>query len=135
MNAIFIHLLEHKFYSMNSLLFGISLAALLSTTSLLIVLFRVSPLLAPTQAVIAFFVSIFMSVCTVGTLLFMGLWKYIPDHTWDTGKMTSISLRQGIFLGTATTILLLFHVLSLLNWWIALMIYGVFILIEMALDH
>ena len=120
---------------MNSLLFGISLAALLSTTSLLIVLFRVSPLLAPMQAVTAFFISIFMSVCTVGTLLFMALWKYIPNHMWDTGRLTSISLRQGIFLGTATTILLLFHVLSLLNWWIALMIYGVFILIEMALDH
>ncbi len=120
---------------MNSILFGISLAALLSTTSLLIVLFRVSPLLAPVQAISAFFVSLFLSVCTVGTLLFLALWRYVPHHTWDTGKLTSISLRQGIFLGSATTITFLFHLLGLLNWWITIMIYGVFILIELALDH
>lgn len=135
MNTVLPLLLEYKFYSMNSLLFGISVAALLSTTSLLIVLFRVSPLLAPLQAIGAFFLSVFLSVCTAGTLMFMGIWKYVPHHTWDTGKLTSISLRQGIFLGSATTILLLFHLLGLLNWWIAIMIYGVFVLIEMALDH
>lgn len=120
---------------MTSLLFGISLAALLSTTSLLIVLFRVSPLLAPSQAILAFFISVFMSVTTVSTLGFIGIWKYVPHHTWDTGKITSISLRQGIFLGTASSILLLFHLLGLLTWWIGLMIYGVFILVELALEH
>jgi hypothetical protein len=120
---------------MNTLVFGISLAALLSTTSLMIVLFRVSPLLAPTQAVFAFFLSVFMSVTTVGTLVFIGLWKYIPHHAWDTGKLTSISLRQGIFAGSATSILLLFHLLGLLTWWIGVMIYGVFILVELALEH
>lgn len=120
---------------MNTLIFGISLAALLSTTSLLIVLLRVSPLLAPTQAIAAFFLSTFMSVTTVSTLLFMALWRYIPHHTWDTGKLTSISLRQGVFLGTSTAILLLFHLLGLLTWWIGLLIYGVFVLVELALDH
>lgn len=120
---------------MTSLLFGISLAALFSTTSLLIVLFRVSPLLAPTQALMAFFISVFMSVTTVATLAFIGIWNYVPHHTWDTGTITSISLRQGIFLGSATTILLLFHLLGLLTWWIGLMIYGVFVLIELAMDH
>ena len=120
---------------MNSLLFGISVAALFSTTSLLIVLFRVSPLLAPTQAVVAFFLSVFLSVCTVGTLMFMGIWQHVPHHTCDTGRLTSISFRQGVFLGSATSILLLFHLLGLLNWWISIMIYGVFVLVEMALDH
>ena len=120
---------------MNSLVFGISLAALFSTTSLLIVLFRVSPLLAPAQAILAFFLSIFMSVTTVSTLLFIGIWRKIPGHTLDTGRLTSISLREGIFLGTATAILLLFHLLQLLTWWIAILIYGVFLLVEMALDH
>lgn len=120
---------------MNTLVFGISLAALLSTTSLLIVLFRVSPLLAPAQAILAFFLSVFLSVTAIGTLLLMALWKYVPTHTWDTGKLTSISLRQGIFLGSATAIALLFHLLQLLNWWIAVLIYGVFILVELALEH
>ncbi len=120
---------------MHNLLFGISLAALFSTTSLLIVLFRVSPLTAPIQAIPAFFVSLFLSVSTVGALLLFGLWKILPIHTWDMGKILSLSLRQGIFLGCATVILMLFHLLELLNWWIALMIYGVFVLIELALDH
>lgn len=120
---------------MTSLLFGISLAALLSLTSLLIVLLRVSPLLAPVHALVAFFLSVFMTVTTVSCLLFIAFWKKLPGHTWDTGKITSISLRQGIFLGTATTILLLFALLELLTWWISLLIYGVFILLEMALEH
>lgn len=65
----------------------------------------------------------------------MLLWKYIPHHTWDMGKLTSVSLRQGIFLGTATVILVVFHLLGLLTWWIALLIYGLFALVEAALEH
>ncbi len=120
---------------MNSLIFGISLSALLSVTSLIIVLLRVSPLTAPIQAISAFFLSVFLSVTSVSMLLLMLIWKRVPHHTWDTGKLMSISLRQSIFLGSATVIALLFHLLGLLNWWIALMIFIVFILVELALEH
>lgn len=120
---------------MNSLLFGISIAALLSATSLFIVLQRVSPLLSPAQALTAFFISLFLSIATVGTLCLMILWKYVPHHAWDTGKLTSISVRQGLLLATATTILIGFHLLGLLNWWIAILIYGTFALVELALEH
>ncbi len=120
---------------MNNLLFGISLSALLSVTSLLIVLFRVSPLSAPAQAVPAFFVSMFLSISSVSTLLLLAFWHYIPVHSWDDGKVLSIALRQGIFIGIASILLLLFHVLGLLTWWIGLLIYGVFILVELALEH
>lgn len=120
---------------MNTLVFGISLAAALSTTSLLIVLFRVSPLLAPAQALFAFFFSTLLSVTTLGALGFMALWKNVLKVSWDMGKLTSISLRQGVFLGLATGITLLFLVLQLINWWIAILIYGVFLLVELALEH
>ncbi|MDA1209105.1 MAG: hypothetical protein O2904_03695 [bacterium] len=120
---------------MNSFLFGISVSAILSATSLLIVLLRVSPLTASTQAIPAFFVSLFMAISTVGALVLFTIWKFIPLHTWDLGRMLSISLRQGIFLACATVILLLFHIFQLLNWWVALMIYAVFVLVELALDH
>ncbi|MBI3332443.1 hypothetical protein HYZ99_05850 [Candidatus Peregrinibacteria bacterium] len=120
---------------MTSLLFGIILSALLSLTSLLVVLFRVSPLSAPGQALPAFFLSVFLSVSSIATLLFFVLWKTVPIHTWDMGKILSISLRQGIFLGVATMILLLFHLLGLLTWWIAILIYAMFVLIEMAMSH
>lgn len=120
---------------MNSLLFGISLSALLSSTSLLIVLMRVSPLTAPKQALPAFFISVFLAVTSVSILAFFAFWKRWPHHHWDTGKLMNISLRQGIFMGVGTVIVLLFHLLELLNWWIALLIYAVFVLIELALDH
>ncbi|MFH0770142.1 MAG: hypothetical protein V1926_02065 [Candidatus Peregrinibacteria bacterium] len=120
---------------MNSLLFALSLAALFSTTSLLVVLWRVSPLLSPWQALPAFFVSLFLSVSSVGALLFLALWKMLPIHTWDTGKMLSSALRQGIFLALAVTILVVFLLLELLNWWIAMLIISVFVLIELALEH
>ncbi|MFH1671098.1 MAG: hypothetical protein ABIA92_06000 [Patescibacteria group bacterium] len=121
--------------SMNSLLFGIILSALLSTTSLLVVLLRVSPLIAPHQAVTAFLLSLFLSVSTVSTLMFIGIWKLLPVHTWDMGKLMSISLRQGIFLGIGVSTLTLFHMLSMLTWWIGVMIFVVVLLVEMALDH
>ena len=122
-------------FRMNSLLFGICLSALLSTTSLLIVLLRISPLMAPVQAIPAFFVSLFLTVSTVMSLLFIVLWKLVPWHAWDMGKILSTSIRQGVFFGAATMILVIFHLVELLNWWIVLMIFGVFLLIELALEQ
>jgi hypothetical protein len=119
---------------MTSLLFGISVSALLSTTSLLVVLFRVSPLSAPAYAIPAFFVSVLLAVSSIMTLVFYALWRFVPLHSWDLGKILGISVRQGVFFGIATTILVLFHVLGLLTWWIAVMIYGVFLLVELALN-
>ncbi len=119
---------------MTSLLFGISLSALLSLTSLLVVIFRVSPLTAPAYAIPAFFISLFLAVCSIGTLLFYALWRLVPLHSWDLGQVLGISVRQGVFLGLASIILILFHLLGLLTWWIGLMIFGVFVLIELALN-
>ncbi|OGJ63642.1 hypothetical protein A3C37_03515 [Candidatus Peribacteria bacterium RIFCSPHIGHO2_02_FULL_53_20] len=120
---------------MSSLPFGIAIASVFSVTSLLIVLFRVSPLTAPAQALPAFFVAVFLTVSTVGTIVFIVLWRFLPWHVWDTGKITAISLRQGLLLALAMTVILLFLVLRLLNWWIALLILGVFVLIELACRH
>lgn len=120
---------------MSSLPFGISIAAVFSVTSLLIVLFRVSPLTAPAQALPTFFLSVLLSVSTVAALGLIALWRVLPVHSWDIGKITAIGLRQGIFLGLATTIVLLFLVLRLANWWIVLLIYSVCILVEMACKH
>lgn len=120
---------------MSSLPFGIAVAAAFSVTSLLIVLLRVSPLTAPLQALPTFFVAVFLSVSTIGTMVFIALWRMLPWHVWDTGKITAISLRQGILLALATTVILLFLVLQLLNWWIGLLIVGVFILMELACRH
>lgn len=119
---------------MNSLLFGISLSALLSITSFLVVLFRVSPLSSPGYALPAFFISLFLSVSSVGTLALFGIWHVLPMHSWDAGKLLSISLRQGLFLGAATVLGVLLFLLGILTWWVALGILAVFVLIEVALN-
>lgn len=119
---------------MTSLLFGISLSVILSLTSLMVVIFRVSPLTAPAYALPAFFISLFLAVSSIGTILFYALWRFLPLHSWDLGQILGISVRQGVFLGMGTVILVLFHLLGLLTWWIAVMIYGVFVLIELALN-
>lgn len=119
---------------MSSLVFGITASALLSVTSLLIVLFRTSPLLSPGQALPAFFVALFLSVSSVGALAFLALWRLIPLHAWDAGKVLGISVRQGILLGLGTVLLILFHILGVLTWWIGILIYLVFALVEFALD-
>ena len=118
---------------MNTLLFGLGLASVLSSTSLFVVLFRVSPLTAPLQALPAFFCSIFLSVASIGSLTSFVCWRRLRVHYWDEGKTLSIALRQGIFLGVATVILVLFHLLGILTWWAAICIYAVFLLIELAL--
>jgi len=120
---------------MTSLLFGLSLAALLSITSLVIILLRVSPLTAPTQAIPAFFLSLFLAVGTVASLLLMLLWRLLPIHSWDTGKIVGISLRQGLFLALIAVILTGFFLLELLTWWIAIFIILMFVLIELALQQ
>lgn len=120
---------------MPTLLFGIVLSALLSITSLTVVLLRVSPLLTPVQAIAAFFASVFLSVTTVSMLLLILLWQRVPHHSWDTATLVRVSMRQAIFLGSGTVIVILFHTYNLLTWWIALMIYGVFLLVELALQQ
>ncbi|MEI8230442.1 MAG: hypothetical protein WCG83_04885 [Candidatus Peregrinibacteria bacterium] len=120
---------------MTSLLFGLSLAALLSITSLLVILFQISPLTAPGQAIPAFFLSFFLTIAAVSALLFMALWKSLPFHHWDTGKIVSVSLRQGLLLAVACTILVIFFLLELLTWWIGILIVVMFLLVEVAMEQ
>ena len=119
---------------MTSLLFGITASALLSVTSLLVILFRVSPLSAPVYALPAFFISVLLSISSLATLGLIFLWRVLPFHSWDLARIVAVSLRQGIMLGVATCILLIFHLLGMLTWWIAILIYAVFVLIELALN-
>ncbi len=119
---------------MTSLLYSIIVAALLSVTSLIAVLLRVSPLLSPAPALSAFFASLFLSVTSIATLLLYALWKWFPLHAWDDGKTLGISLRQGVFFGIAVTVIVLFHLLGILTWWIGALVFLVFILVEAALQ-
>lgn len=76
--------------------------------------------------------SLFLSISTVSALLFVGI-RYWLIKKEGLNPLLSVSLREGLFLGSATVIALLFHLFRLLNWWIGVLIYVIFLLIELAL--
>ncbi|TSC78575.1 MAG: hypothetical protein G01um101425_1038 [Candidatus Peregrinibacteria bacterium Gr01-1014_25] len=118
---------------MTSLLFATTLAALFSLTSLLVILLRVSPLTAPLQALPAFFISIFLAVTACCGLALYSLWKHWRGATWGEGHALSVGLREGVFLGAIAVIIILFHILGILTWWVVAWAVAIFLSIELAL--
>ncbi len=118
---------------MKPLLLRIAIAAILSVASLLVILFRVSPLTAPTIALPFFFLTLLLATASVGTLLCYGFWATVSVEGLDAGKKITISLREGIFLACATALTFGFLMLGILTWWIGLLIFAVFLLVELAL--
>lgn len=118
---------------MTPLLLRIAAAAFLSLSSLIVILFRVSPLSSPGLAVPFFFLTLFLSVACIGTLVFYAIWSNIPVEGMDAGCKISVSLREGLFIAIATVVLFIFQILGILTWWIAGLIYLMFMFIEVAL--
>lgn len=118
---------------MMSFVIKIAASALFSLSSLLIILFRVSPLSSPLLAVPFFFLSLFLTVASIGSLAFFLLWSRLSIEGMDIGKKVSVSLREGMFLATSTTLVVAFLTLGILTWWIAVLLYLVFLLTEVAL--
>ena len=128
------HVPHTAYSSLTSLLLRIGSASLLSFTSLLVILFRVSPLSSPTVAVPFFFLTLFLFSASTVTLIGLGSWQYVKIEGMDTGKKISIAFREGLFFATAITLVFLFQILGILTWWIIVLIFLVFILVEMALQ-
>lgn len=118
---------------MTSLLFGLWLSALLSFTSLLVILFRVSPLGAPLQALPAFFLSLLLSVSSIGMLVTYLFWKRFGSIGKSDATISRIAFREGAFLALLTLLLLSLLLFQILTWWIALLVLSVFVLVEVAL--
>lgn len=118
---------------MTSILARIGVAAILSLTSLIVILFRVSPLSAPALAVPFFFITVFLTISSFATLICYAIWSRLSMEGMDAGRKLSVSLREGLLMGGATVLLLLFLLLEILTWWIGILIYLIFFLIEMAL--
>lgn len=118
---------------MISILARIAVAALLSLTSLIVILLRVSPLTTPGIAVPFFFLTVFLSAASLTTLVCYAIWSRLSVEGMDAGRKLSVSLREGLFIGTATVLTFLFLILGILTWWIGVLIFLVFLLVEMAL--
>ncbi len=120
---------------MTGALASIVLALLLGASSLLLVLFRVSPLTAPEFAIPFFFLSVLTLTSAAAALVLSLAKSFLTHQPLRSRAFISSSLRQGIFFGIASCMLLFLHLLSVLNWWIAGLIYAVFILVEMAVGR
>ena len=118
---------------MTPLLIRIGAATLLAFTSLLVVLFKVSPLTSPGVAIPLFFLTVFLSTAGFISLVAYIVWSRLSVEGMDTGRKMSVSLREGLFAAVAVDLLFLFQILGILTWWIAGLICLVFLLVEVAL--
>ncbi len=118
---------------MKTLLVRIGIAALLSTTSFVVILFRVSPLASPTIAVPAFFLTLFLALSSIASLIFYAVWTSVKPEGMDAGRRMSVALREALFLASASCIVLLLQIAGVAVWWIIVLTYAVFILVEVAL--
>ncbi len=122
---------------MTNILLGLLSAALLSSSSLVVVLVRVSPLTDPGYAIPFFFGSVFLSVSTLSSLAFFGgavcRQRDRGEEEWV--PLVRSSLRRGFLVAAGTCVVILFHLLQVLTWWIAALVYGVVILLELAFSE
>ncbi|MBT3834706.1 hypothetical protein HOF56_00495 [Candidatus Peribacteria bacterium] len=126
---------------MYSVLIGIATAFLLGISSLVVVIFRVSPLTSSEFALPFFFLSLIISISSFFALSISLVQVFINKHLLHKGhsgkfrRIISSSMRQGAFISIATCFVILLHLLHILNWWIAVLIYLVFALIEIAISR
>lgn len=120
---------------MTGALAGITLALLLSLSSLAVVLLRVSPLTAAGFALPFLFLSLFIAIASASTLLFSVIKGLLMHKAMRSRSIISSSMRQGIFVAIGTCFLVFLHLLRVLNWWIAVLVYAIFVLIELALNR
>ena len=120
---------------MTGALTGIALAFLLSLSSLAVVILRVSPLFSPEFALPFFFLSIFIVVASFVALLLLMIKDLLNNQPLRSRQFVGSSLRQGIFIASGTCFVILLYLLQILNWWIALLVYAIFILIEFAIGR
>ena len=120
---------------MSNAFVGIALALSLSLSSLAVVIFRVSPLTSLEFALPFFFLSICIAIGSFFALVLSVSKGFLTHKPMQSRQIVSSSIRQGIFLGLATCLVIFLFLLRILNWWIALLVYTVFILIEMAVGR
>ncbi len=123
----------------------ISIALVLSLSSLLVVILRVSPLTAPQYAIPFLILSVFIAVTSFLTLVLFSIRRFLIKRLVKESekqrphvlarKLINSSLRQGIFFAIATCVVIFMWLMGIVNWWIAVLIYMVFVLVEMAIGR
>jgi hypothetical protein len=120
---------------MTNILINIALAFLFSASALSVVLLRVSPLSSVQFAIPFLFICLFATITTFFAFLLLLAKDLFTDQPLRSRQHVSSSLRQGMFIAAGTCFIIFLHLLHILNWWIALLIYLVFLLVEMAMSR
>ncbi|MDP2691800.1 MAG: hypothetical protein Q8O95_05360 [bacterium] len=113
----------------NRYVLSLVIAALVSLSSLILVLSRLDPFAEETLAIVLFFVSLFFSLTSVFSLL-----GYLLRLAFYREELFlnhfNVSLRQGIIIALSLSGLMGFQVMRTLTWWNALIIVIIGFLIE-----
>lgn len=132
--------------AVSNTLLGLLSTSLLSLSSLVVVLVRISPLLDPAYALSFLFLTFFFTVGTMSSSLLIALHVYLlkaaaprsgasAPTTGDAQSLLRSSLRRGFLFALASCIILFLHLLHVLTWWIAGLVYLVLILVELAVEE
>lgn len=107
----------------------IGIAALLSWTSFLIVLFKLNPMESPGLALGLFFMTLFLALmctfCIFG--FYFRLWL---NHNEIYYQHINTSLRQGILLSVLSIVAVAFQLVRVLTWWTGFLLIFAVLLIE-----
>ena len=113
----------------NRYVLSLVLAALVSLTSLYLVVNRIDPFSDETLGLVLFFLSLFFSVSSVLSLIGYALrMTFYRDELFL--NHFNVSLRQGIILGICIVALMGLQVLRTLTWWNGLLIVIISFFVE-----
>lgn len=107
----------------------IGIAAFLSWTSLIIVLFKLNPMESPGLALGLFFMTLFLAFMSTFSIVgfYFRLWL---NHNEIYYQHINISLRQGILLSALSVVAIAFQLVRVLTWWTGFLLIFAVLLIE-----
>ncbi len=109
---------------------GASLCAIVGLTIWLLVLFFLDPTQAGTLGYVLFFLSLFLTVASVASLIGFGLRRVLRVQQLAAYSVRS-ALRQGIMLALFVCILLILVRLRVYQWWVAVILTIFFVSAEL----
>jgi len=113
----------------NRYVLALVIAALVSVTSLYLVLSRLSPMEDETLALVLFIVSLFFAAASVFSLLGYALRLTFYSHELFLNHF-NVSLRQGIIIALSISALIGFQIMRTLTWWNGLVMVFIGFLME-----
>lgn len=116
--------------TLQSYLWGLRIGTLTSIVAFCAVIFLTDPDDIGTIAFVLFYVTFFLTASGVGVLLLTWIWRKMAREMLTLGEV-GMAVRQGILLGTLSTIIVWMQQIKILVWWVALIVIAGIFLIEL----